>query len=68
MLERLKTLFIDKSPIQNPPKIPERIQWVQPKLVCEVAFAESTDDDQMRQTVFLGLREDKDPKEVIREA
>jgi bifunctional non-homologous end joining protein LigD len=35
--------------------------------VCS-AFAEWTDDEQMRQTVFLGLREDKDPKEVIREA
>ena len=35
-MERLRPLFTDKGPIWNPPKIPERIQWVQPKLVCEV--------------------------------
>jgi bifunctional non-homologous end joining protein LigD len=51
----------------NPPKIPEKIQWVKPKLVCEVTFAEWTDDEQMRQTTFLGLRDDKEPKEVVRE-
>jgi bifunctional non-homologous end joining protein LigD len=54
-------------PFENPPKIPEKIQWVKPKLVCEVAFAEWTEDEQMRQTTFLSLREDKDPKEVVRE-
>ncbi len=40
---------------------------IKPKLVCEVAFAEWTEDEQMRQTTFLSLREDKDPKEVVRE-
>jgi hypothetical protein len=38
-MERLRPLFIDKSPVQNPPKILEKIQWVWPELVCEVAFA-----------------------------
>jgi bifunctional non-homologous end joining protein LigD len=65
-LERLRPLFTGKSPFVNPPKIPEKIQWVKPRLVCEVAFAEWTEDEQMRQTTFLGLREDKDPKEVMR--
>jgi len=37
-MERLSPLFIDKSPVANPPKIPEKIQWVKPKLVCEVAI------------------------------
>ena len=45
--------------------LPEKIQWVKPKLVCEVAFAEWTEDEQMRQTTFLSLREDKDPKEEV---
>jgi ATP-dependent DNA ligase len=62
-----KPLFSAKRPFENPPKIPEKIQWVKPKLVCEVAFAEWTEDEQMRQTTFLSLREDKDPKEVVRE-
>ncbi|HET9375214.1 MAG TPA: hypothetical protein VFO40_09590 [Chthoniobacterales bacterium] len=37
---RLKPLFINRPPVENPPKIPEKIQWVRPELVCEVAFAE----------------------------
>lgn len=41
--------------------------WLEPKLVCEVRFAEWTRDGHLRQPVFLGLREDKDPGEVIRE-
>jgi bifunctional non-homologous end joining protein LigD len=64
-IELLKPLFIDKSPVENPPKIPEKIQWVQPKLVCEVAFAEWTEDEQMRQTTFLGWKDDKNAKEVV---
>jgi bifunctional non-homologous end joining protein LigD len=40
---------------------------VQPKLVCEVAFAESTEDEQLRQTTFLGWRDDKTPEEVVLE-
>jgi hypothetical protein len=37
-IDRLKPLFTGQVPVENPPKIPERIQWVQRKLVCEVAF------------------------------
>jgi ATP-dependent DNA ligase len=29
--------------------------------------AEWTDDEQMRQTVFLGWRDDEDPREVVKE-
>jgi bifunctional non-homologous end joining protein LigD len=64
-IERLKPLFTDKPTVENPPKIPEEIQWVKPKLVCEVAFAEWTDDEQLRQTTFLGWRDDKSPEEVV---
>jgi bifunctional non-homologous end joining protein LigD len=63
-MERLRPLFIDRVPVENPPKIPERIQWVRPNLVCEVAFAEWTLDGELRQTTFLGWRDDKNPEEV----
>jgi bifunctional non-homologous end joining protein LigD len=59
--------FVDETPVENPPKIPERIQWVQPKLVCEVAFAEWTEDEQLRQTTFLGWRDDKNAEGVLLE-
>jgi len=44
-----------------------RCTWLQPKLVCQVRFAEWTRDNHLRQPAFLGLREDKKPKEVVRE-
>jgi bifunctional non-homologous end joining protein LigD len=44
-----------------------RCAWLEPKLVCQARFAEWTRDNHLRQPAFLGLREDKDPKEVVRE-
>lgn len=63
-VDRLKQFFTDKSPFENTPKIPEKIQWVKPAFVCEVAFAEWTLDGELRQTTFLGCRDDKSPEEV----
>lgn len=44
-----------------------RAIWAEPKLLGEVAFAEWTDEGVIRHPSFQGLREDKNPKEVIRE-
>jgi bifunctional non-homologous end joining protein LigD len=66
-INRMRPFFIDKPPVENPPKIPEKIQWVQPQLVCEVAYAEWTEDEQLRQTTFLGWRDDKSPEKVVLE-
>jgi bifunctional non-homologous end joining protein LigD len=41
--------------------------WLEPKLVCQIKFSEWTRDGKLRHPVFLGLREDKAPREVIRE-
>jgi bifunctional non-homologous end joining protein LigD len=49
------------------PGMMRQIQWVNPMFVCQVKFAEWTRDGKLRQPVFLGLREDKKPKEVVRE-
>lgn len=45
-----------------------RCTWLEPKLVCQVRFAEWTRDHHLRQPAFLGLREDKAPKDVVRES
>ena len=45
----------------------KRCHWLEPKLVCQIKFAEWTHDSKLRQPVFLGLREDKDALEVVRE-
>ncbi|MBV9009452.1 MAG: non-homologous end-joining DNA ligase [Verrucomicrobia bacterium] len=44
-----------------------RCTWVKPKFVCQIKFAEWTRDLKLRQPVFLGLREDKAAREVVRE-
>lgn len=41
--------------------------WLRPTLVCQVKFLEWTQDGNLRQPVFLGLRGDKRPREVFRE-
>lgn len=41
--------------------------WVRPELVCEVKFSEWTQDGKLRQPVFIGLRDDKPVREVVRE-
>ncbi|HTV43161.1 MAG TPA: non-homologous end-joining DNA ligase [Candidatus Sulfotelmatobacter sp.] len=45
----------------------KKCHWVEPELVCQIAFSEWTRDNKLRQPAFLGLREDKEPREVIRE-
>ena len=49
------------------PTMMRQIEWVNPVLVCQVKFSEWTRDGKLRQPVFLGLREDKKPAEVVRE-
>jgi bifunctional non-homologous end joining protein LigD len=61
------SIAVHENPVENPPKIPEQIQWVQAQLVREVAYAEWTEDERLRQTTFLGWRDDKSPKEMILE-
>jgi bifunctional non-homologous end joining protein LigD len=43
------------------------LRWVKPKLVVEVSFAEWTRDGSLRHAAFIGRRDDKRPKEVVRE-
>ena len=64
----MKPLIVKTSPFSGePPRGNEKPTWVRPKLVAEVKFAEWTRDGVMRQPVFLGLRDDVDPREVRRE-
>jgi len=50
------------------PAMMKRCHWIKPVFVCQVKFTEWTRDGKLRQPVFLGLREDKKPAEVIRES
>ena len=41
--------------------------WVKPELVGQFEFVEWTPDRHLRHSRFMGLREDKTPREVRRE-
>ena len=43
------------------------VHWVRPKLVAQVGFSEWTPDGKLRHPRYLGLRDDKRPKQVVRE-
>ena len=41
--------------------------WAEPELVAEVAFDRWTREGRLRAPVYHGLRDDKDPADVVRE-
>jgi len=80
VFERIKPLEIATCPFVNLPekdagrwgqgltaeKMKECV-WVKPRVLAEVWFLEWTGADHLRHTKFVGLRDDKDPRSVVRE-
>ncbi len=66
--ELLRPLVREECPFRVEPKTNTPATWVRPELVCEVAFSGWTEDAVMRHPVFLRMREDKAPREVVRES
>jgi bifunctional non-homologous end joining protein LigD len=61
---KFERLVREKSPFATP--VNERSgTFIAPKLVAQISFTEWTRDGKLRHPVFLGLRDDKDPKEVV---
>jgi bifunctional non-homologous end joining protein LigD len=65
--KQLNPLIQKDSPFAKTPKTNMPVTWVQPKLVAEIKFQEWTSDGHMRQPIFIGIREDKSPRDVVRE-
>jgi bifunctional non-homologous end joining protein LigD len=65
---RLAALEVADAPFADARPVPPGTHWVRPDLVAQVAFAEWTRDGRLRQPRFLGLRDDKRPRDVVREA
>jgi bifunctional non-homologous end joining protein LigD len=67
---RLKKLAIKEPPFVDPPSGAggKGVHWVKPEMVGEVRFSEWTNDGILRQPAFLGLREDKPPRQVVLES
>jgi bifunctional non-homologous end joining protein LigD len=63
---RLDGLEVDRSPFTGG-QPPRRAHWVRPELVGEVRFSQWTVAGRLRHPTFLGLRDDKAAREVVRE-
>jgi bifunctional non-homologous end joining protein LigD len=72
LLGLLRPLERETPPFPAVPKLPRvrkgDVVWVEPELVVQVEFAEWTHDQHLRAPRYKGLREDKAPEEVVREA
>jgi DNA ligase D-like protein (predicted ligase) len=65
--QRFEPLIRKRSPFST--EVSERgATFIHPKLVAQIAYTEWTKDGKLRHPVFLGLRDDKDPADVTREA
>ncbi len=73
--ERLKPLAVERMPLSAPPPREQRfgcplalskVHWVRPELVVEITYL-TWAEGLLRQTVFVGLREDKPASDVRRE-
>jgi bifunctional non-homologous end joining protein LigD len=64
---RLAPLHRQTSPFAPGPRPAGAVQWVSPRLVAQVGFAEWTSAGLLRHPRFLGLRDDKAATEVRRE-
>ena len=71
LAQRLAPLGRSTTPFAMEPKMPKvrkgDVVWVEPRLVCEVEFAEWTHDGHLRAPSFQGLRDDKPATAVHRE-
>ena len=78
VFQALKSLEVGGCPFAN---LPEKrrgpwaltreemknCRWVQPALIAQIEFTEWTADGHLRQASFIGLRDDKDSREIVRE-
>src|SRR5262249_52444118 len=64
---KMSSLEVEKSSFAEEVRTGKGVNWVRPKLVAQVSFTQWTRDGKLRHPRFLGIRRDKDPREVVRE-
>jgi DNA ligase D-like protein (predicted ligase) len=80
VFDKLKPLITSKCPFVNLPEIGsarwgdlldaekmKKCVWVRPKLVAVIEFLEWTEGDRLRHSKFVGIREDKEARNVVKE-
>jgi bifunctional non-homologous end joining protein LigD len=61
---KLQPIVVKDCPFTQCPKGNMPTTWVAPKLICEIKFTEWTKERIARHPIFMGLRTDKEPKDV----
>jgi len=65
---QLDKIEIEKPPFTKAVGLPRlRAHWVRPQIVVQVGFIQWTKHNKLRHPRLLGVRHDKDPREVVRE-
>jgi bifunctional non-homologous end joining protein LigD len=64
---RLTGIEIDEPPFARGQPPVRGTHWVRPEVVAQVGFGEWTSDGRLRHPRFLGLRDDKPARDVVRE-
>src|SRR5262249_3411562 len=67
VFEQIKPLITKKPVLSDVPREIGEVTWCKPELVCTVKFTSWTGDERMRAPVFLGMRNEVEPQEVVRE-
>ena len=65
MAKKLARLERKSSPFSTTPRTNSPAHWVKPQLIAEIKFSEWTKDGKLRQPIFVGLRDDKEPTDVV---
>jgi bifunctional non-homologous end joining protein LigD len=63
LAKAFRPLIRETPAFVDPPRM-KHVTWLEPRIVAQIAFQEWTADQKLRQPVFLGLRDDKDPSEA----
>lgn len=64
LYRRFQPLVRSQSALVDPPR-EKSLVFIAPTLVAQISFQEWTADRKLRQPVFLGLRDDKSPRDVL---
>jgi len=65
---RLQSLERDTSPFEPKPRLVQAHHWADPVLVAEIRYSEWTASGKLRDSTFLGLRDDKAGADLLRDA
>ncbi|MGC1834403.1 MAG: non-homologous end-joining DNA ligase [Candidatus Acidiferrales bacterium] len=63
LYKKLHPLVRSEPAFVDPPRA-KGVTFIEPKLVAQISYQEITEDNKLRQPVYLGLRDDKKSREV----